>query len=216
MAHSPDREWYWDGGKWIPAWSPDRAWWWDGVRWVPVAPGVVATSLEPTVWTRRLQLIIAGLTIYGLLVAIFGIPAIMGPIFQQSIDQSMANQSGMTPADAAQFRQTMSGIFSAVFVTAGVLSFVLYAVIFIGIWKLWRWLFWYFVVVGFLAALAIPQDIVYSFGIGPYHFPWWFLVLGVLNGLIWLGLAIWMVMLNRRYGNWARRRVPIGVAATDT
>jgi hypothetical protein len=216
MAHSPDREWFWDGGGWIPAWSPDRAWWWDGVRWVPVGRGTVAMLLEPTVWTRRLQLIIAGLTVYGLVVAIFSVPVLMGPVFQQSIDQSTANQPGLTPAEAAQFRQTMGAVFSAILISSGILGLAFYTVVFIGIWKLWRWVFWYFIVIGFLAALAIPQDIVYAFGVGPIHLPSWFLALGVLSALAWLGLAIWMVMLNRRYGNWARQRVPSGAPATDT
>ena len=173
-------------------------------------------AMKPTVWTRRLQLIVVGLTLFGIAVTVVTFPTILNQVFQQTIDQSSASQPGMTPADAAQFRQTLNATFSAIFIATGILGLVFYGVVFIGVWKLWRWLFWYFVVVGFLAALAIPQDILYASGIGPYHLPLWYLALSMLHALAWLGLAIWMVMLNRRYGNWARRRVPIGVAATDT
>lgn len=214
MAHSPDGEWFWDGGHWAAAWSPDRAWWWNGARWIPAAtPAPVAFEYQPTVWTRRLQLIVVGLTLFGMVVAAFSIPALAGP-FQQGFENSIASQPGITAADAAQLRQALTATLTGILIAVGVLTVIVYAVFFIGVWKLWRWIFWYFVVTGFLAALAIPQDIIYGLGVGPYHLPPWYVVINALQALTWLAVAIWMVMLNRRYGNWARRRVPVGGAAT--
>jgi hypothetical protein len=36
-ALSPDREWFWDGVRWIPSLSIDGLWRWDGKGWMPAA-----------------------------------------------------------------------------------------------------------------------------------------------------------------------------------
>lgn len=36
---SPDRLFYWDGGRWISTLSPDGAWRWDGAAWLPASTG---------------------------------------------------------------------------------------------------------------------------------------------------------------------------------
>jgi hypothetical protein len=210
MTHSPDGDWFWTGNAWVPARSPDRAWWWDGSSWVPsgATPRAVRYRYEPTAWTGRLQLIILALLVFGIVVAVPLLPS-MNSIFQQSIDRSFAEQPAMDPAAAAQFRQTMTATLNAVLIFSGVLTAVFYVVILVGIWKLWRWLYWYLVVTGLLAGIGLIQNLVYVTGVVPYPFPSWFILPGMLSGLAWLALAICMIVLYRRVGTWARRRVPV-------
>jgi hypothetical protein len=212
--HSPDGDWYWNGTAWIPARSPDRAWWWDGARWVP--SGVAAPAgyeYRPTVWTRRLQLIFVGLTVLGLVVAAFAIPSFMAQTLQASMDRSLAQQAATDPASAAQVRQMMGGIMTGALVLAAVLTAALYVVVLVGIWKLWRWIYWYLVVTGLIAGLGVLQNLVYLLGAAPYPFPSWFLGYGIASGLVWTALAIWMIVLYRRHGTWARDRVPVSVGS---
>jgi len=37
-SHSPDRAWWWDGTRWLPAYSRDRSRWFNGVGWVVLKP----------------------------------------------------------------------------------------------------------------------------------------------------------------------------------
>ncbi len=210
MPHSADGDWFWNGQEWIAARSPDRAWWWDGAGWVPAkAPVPVRFEYQATPWTRRLQLLVVGLTVLGLAVLAISFPTLVNQIVQQWIDRAISSQPGPAPADVAQLHRMMTVTMNAALAFALVFSIGLYGVLFLGVWKLWRWVFWYFVGVGFLAVLAIPQDVVYALGIGPYRLPLAFIVPSALQALVWLALSIWMVVLYRRYGTWARRRVPV-------
>ena len=210
MPHSADGDWFWNGREWIAARSPDRAWWWDGKGWVPAPAVVTRFEYQETPWTRRIQLLILALTVLGLLVAVVTIPALTGQLFQQSVDRSIASQPGATPAETAQLRQFMTSAIQATLATVVVLTVGLYAILLVGLWKLWRWVYWYFLVIGFLAVLALPQDIAYALGIGPYRLPLAVVVPSALQALVWLGLSIWMLVLYRRYGTWARIRVAAG------
>ena len=216
MPHSADGDWFWNGREWIAARSPDRAWWWNGTGWVPAGPAVpVRFEYRATPWTRRLQVMIVALTALGLVVVAITFPTLANQVLAQSIDRAVSSQPGATPADAAQLRQVMASTINATFAFALVFSSGLYAALLVGVWKLWRWVFWYFVVVGFLAVLAIPQDIVYALGIGPYRLPPAFVVPSALQALAWLALSIWMVVLYRRYGTWARVRAVVGTVSSS-
>jgi hypothetical protein len=211
MAHSADGDWFWNGTAWIPARSPDRAWWWDGSRWVPSGVLVpVRLEYQPTAWTRRLQLIIVGLLLVGLLFSAFTVPALMSGTFQQSIDRSIASQPATDPASVAQLRQMITGVMTGALVVAGVFTVAFYAVILVGTWKLWRWVYWYFVVAGVFSAIGVLQNVVYLTGAGTYPLPSWYLIPGIVSGLAWVALAVWMIVLYRRHGTWARDRVPVG------
>ena len=213
MPHSADGDWFWNGHQWIAARSPDRAWWWDGTGWVRAGPagpaGRVPVEYQATPWTRRLQFMVFALTAVGLVVAAITLPTIINQVFAQSIDQALSSQPGATPAAGAQLRQVLASTLNATLAIGIVFSVCLYAVLLVGVWKLWRWVFWYFLVVGFLAVLAIPQDLVYALGIGRYRLPLAFVIPSALQALAWLALSIWMVVLYRRYGTWARLRAPV-------
>lgn len=64
---SPDRLFYWDGGRWVSALSPDGAWRWDGAAWRAAGrPGGVT---RPSRMGSRMLWLIAATTIAILLVA---------------------------------------------------------------------------------------------------------------------------------------------------
>lgn len=64
---SPDRNHYWDGGRWVSALSPDGAWRWDGAQWRP-AGAVVSPGRRPL-----LPWLVAGGTVLTLIAASLGI-----------------------------------------------------------------------------------------------------------------------------------------------
>lgn len=209
MQFSPDREWIWDGAQWRPAYSPDRRWRWDGRAWVPAGPGPDARwRYEPTVWTRRMQLILVGLMAFGLLAAVAVVPTVLMPLVQQSIDRSLAAQPPGSNVDPAQVRAFLNTFLWTVIIAGLVLGVAVDTVILVGIFRLWRWVYWYFTVVCLLAVIGIPQDVVYAMGVGPVRLPAWLFVLQIPVALAEAALGVWMILLYRRYGTWARRRVP--------
>ena len=213
MAHSPDRVWWWNGSTWIPAFSPDHAWWWDGARWQPTGMGSapVRFAYEPTEWTRRLQWIVLALVAVGFVSSIFIVPVVYSQALTQAMQQSAASQPDLTAAQQAQIQQMMTNFLYGALAFGAVVGVVLYVLQVVGTWKLWRWVYWYFVVTGLLSALAIPDDLLILSGVMPNRYapPLPLILFGMAFGTIWFVLAVWMIVLYRRYGTWARRRVAV-------
>ena len=82
---SPDRLYYWDGGRWVSAFSPDAAWRWDGSSWRPAGKGA------PRARRSRLPWLIAGGTIVALAAGSIGIYFAAGFVMRAS---QRALQSG--------------------------------------------------------------------------------------------------------------------------
>ena len=120
-----------------------------------------------------------------------------------------AQSAGTSSTDVGQFRQLMRTTVNGILAVSALIGAAFYLVIFVGIWRLWRWVYWYVLVVGFLAILAIPQDISYGFGAGGVTIPPLIVVFLVIQAVAYLALSIWLLMLYRRYGTWARRKVPV-------
>lgn len=208
MQLSPDGEWFWDGSGWHPAYSPDRRWRWDGSRWLPVGPPQAQRwRYEPTEWTRRVQLIVLAVLVAGGAVGLLILPTVVLPLMQHSLDASLATMPADPNVDPQSFRNTMSAIFATSVVLGGVLGVVILAVLVAGIVKMWRWVYWYLVVSFLIAPLGILQDVAYALTPGMISMPGWLLLYLVPVALIELALGIWMIVLYRRYGTWARRRV---------
>lgn len=210
MQFSPDGQWYWDGAQWRPAYSPDRQWRWDGQQWIPAGPPPVQRwRYEPTQWTRRLQIIVVALTAFGILFAFAIFPKVLLPVIQQSMERSLAIQSTDPNVDTGQLRSVMNGMIYVMVGFGAVLGAAIAAIIIIGAVKLWRWVYWYLVVSYLIAVLTIPQNIIYSLGPNPFSLPpSWFLSVSIPVALAEAALGAWMIVLYRRYGTWARRRVP--------
>jgi hypothetical protein len=215
--HSPDRQWWWTGQQWVPALSPDRSHWWNGSAWVPVGPQAPQRfRYEPTVYTRRVQLTLLGWSVLRILVTVAVFAALMPSLLDQMITQSISNsaQSGqaLDPAQEQQFRDFMRNFMTTAIAFGGVAAVAFEVILVAGILKLWRWVYWYFLVVFALGVLNLPVLISEIAGVGVYgaiHFPAWFLVLNILFLLGDLALLAWMVYLLRKFGTWARRKVPV-------
>jgi hypothetical protein len=204
VQFSSDGEWVWDGTQWRPVYSADRRWRWDGARWLPTAPPPTQQwRYEPTEWTRRLQLILAAFAIVGWVVGIELINAFVLPTTQRMIDASLAASPPDPNFDAEAFRSTMT----ASYMFASVVGAAFLAVVVIGIVRLWRWVYWYLAVT-FLIALLGPLQDAAMYWSGPISGPGWLLLLSVPFAVAETAFGIWMIMLYRRYGTWARRRVP--------
>lgn len=210
MQFSPDGQWYWDGAQWRPAYSPDRRWRWDGRQWIPTGPPPVQRwRYEPTQWTRRLQIITVALTAFGILFAFAIFPTVLLPFMQQSMERSLAIQSTDPNVDTEQLRSVMNGMIDVMVGIGAVVGAAIAAIIIIGAVKLWRWVYWYLVVTYLIAALTVPQNIVNSLSPSPFSpLPAWLLFVSIPFALTEAALGAWMIVLYRRYGTWARRRVP--------
>lgn len=208
VQFSPDGEWFWDGTQWRSAYSPDRRWRWDGAAWRSVAVSAAAWRYEPTEWTRRLQVLVLALMAAGLLAVVILYPTFLQPLMQHSIDQSIAAQPANPDVDQGQLRSITTSILYGSLVVGGVVVVALYAVLIMGVVRLWRWVYWYLVVTYLIGLLGLPQDFVYALGAGPVRMPADALLVQVPLVLINGALGVWMIVLYRRYGTWARRRVP--------
>jgi hypothetical protein len=212
VQRSPDGEWYWDGAQWRAAFSPDRRWRWDGQSWVPAVPQQVQRwRYEPTEWTRRLQLIVIGVTVLGILVALIGFPTVLMPAVQQSVDRSLALQSANSGVDPQQVRSITTSMINLTLWFSAVLGLAVAAIFVIGSLRLWQWVYWLAIVVYLLALLALPQYLLGALGVDTTGLvlPGWWWVFGSVLALAEGALGIWMIVLARRSGGaWARRRVP--------
>jgi hypothetical protein len=112
--------------------------------------------------------------------------------------------------DPVAFRNTMNAFLIASLVLGGAVGVVVLGVIVVGIVRLWRWVYWYLVVTFLIAPLSLLQSIATFFlGSGPIRIPGWVFLYSVPLALGEAILGIWMIVLYRRSGTWARRRLPV-------
>ena len=90
---SPDRLYYWDGGRWVSAWSPDGTWRWDGSSWRPAGEGASRARRS------RLPWLIAGGTIVALVAASIGVYFAVGFVMRAS--QRVLQSGGLAPCNSA-------------------------------------------------------------------------------------------------------------------
>ena len=90
---SPDRLYYWDGGRWVSALSPDGAWRWDGSSWRPAGEGA------PRPRSSRVPWLIAGGTIVALVAASVGVYFAVGFVMHAS--ERVLPSGGLAPCNSA-------------------------------------------------------------------------------------------------------------------
>lgn len=218
MSYSPDGRYWWDGQAWQPAISPDGRLRWTGTEWVPIQPAMARpTVLQPTAWTRPLQLASAGLVVLQI---VWGGVALIGVWFAltgQGIDALVPPDatSTMSPSELDSFRQAMQATIAASFGIGAVVGLGWTVVILIGCLKRWRWVFWYLMIVGLFSVfglLNIPAALALQSAAPattPFRVPAWIYLGSAPIYLLTLGLSVWMVVALRRFGTWACVRVPV-------
>ena len=203
---SPDGNWWWDGAKWVSTISPDGRWRWNGETWVvnEAASRVIGpVRYEPTPDTRRVQLAVVGYLVLSAVTGAIVAPATMANAINRSLQQSAATNPGFDPAVMQGFVQT--------FVVIGIVFAILWALFLaVGSWLRWRWMYYLVMILGFLGAFNLITQSLALAGVSTYAFiPPWDAALNIVASLIYLGIAIWMLVLWRRYRTaWACRVVP--------
>jgi hypothetical protein len=210
-AFSPDGAYWWDGQAWRPPLSPDGRFRWTGRAWLGVGPQTVT---RPTSWTRPLQWSAAAYVVVGTILGFVIVPLALGALGGLAVLPPDA-ASTMTAAEQANFRQSMQVLIVSSGAVGLVAGLALNVAILVGILKRWRWVFWYVMILGLLAAPGIVELVglivvsaATSGFYGAFRLPLWtYAVSLVLNCLV-LALSVWMLVALRRYGTWACIKVP--------
>jgi hypothetical protein len=200
---SPDGFWWWDGARWVSAVSPDGRWRWDGEKWVVHEVGVRAVGpvrYEPTPTTRQLQRALIAYLAVSLVVGAVSLPFTIQPTVQAAL------RNAQSPLD----QSVVNTIVTFALIVAIAVSVVWQAVLIVGTWSLWRWVYYVLMALGALGAFSILSDGLALGGVGASAaLPAWSLLLSLLLALVNLGLAVWLFVLWLRYhAAWARRAVP--------
>ncbi|HLY30875.1 MAG TPA: hypothetical protein VKQ36_07585 [Ktedonobacterales bacterium] len=87
----------------------------------------------------------------------------------------------------------------------GILAFVGVGVV--GVVRRWRWVFWLLLIAFMLSFLVIPGVALELAGIIPAApIPLWYGLTRMATGAAETVIGVWMILIYRRYGVWARGR----------
>jgi hypothetical protein len=73
----------------------------------------------------------------------------------------------------------------------------------VGTIRRWRWVYWLVLVAFGLSGIRIPVMALQLIGVLPIDPPLWYSLFRSLVAAIQVAIAIWMLVLHRRYGIWA-------------
>lgn len=195
--------------------SPDGHWQWDGWRWVPAQPVGPPRNLpprQPTIWTRRLQillLVVAGGGLLSGLVSAALFPSEWGAIETSIVAQWRAE--GIPAAEISTLQQTLSTFLLVGIVIAVVFNLGYCALQVVG--TLRRWVWWYWVQFAFccLAAVSLvltPLDLASP----EFRAELPGLVLSLAVDVLTVGAGVCMLIAAIRIGPWAMTRTPFRAA----
>lgn len=203
--------------------SPDGHWQWDGWRWVParpVAPPLRQPPRVPTIWTRRLQILLLVVAGFGLLSAL--ISAALLPSEWSRLRDAIVSEwhaEGIPAGEISSIQQYLSGV-------------LVFAIVFIVVWSvgvcvlqvagtLRRWVWWYWVqfAICCLAGLSLlvtlfdVATLVTSAGTGSPSLTAYSAELGTIpltlvGDLLDVAAGICMLIAAIRIGPWAMTRDP--------
>ena len=217
---SPDGMYYWDGQGWKSALSPDGRFRWDGSAWTPVssmavgAYGMARPQREVTSWTRPLQYAVAGWYVWSIIFTLAE-PLYLGGMMSQILNQSFQRQQQVNPNVApppAGFTDMMTSFATATMWVTVVIYSAVFAVIVVGAWKRWTWMYYVVLVLLGLTTLMLPLDLFYVFegqsigAISGMSMPSWLYPLSFATGIPGAVLFAWMLVALIRRGPWAMRR----------
>lgn len=216
---SPDGHWRWDGWRWVPAVplvgqpSPDGQWRWDGQRWVPV--GVVAARPRPaprvpTLWTRRLQLlllVVAGLQVVSTLTSAALLPFEWGRL--EAVLVAQWQTEGIPATEISTLEQSMRSVLwvSVVLVALFALGFCALQVV--GTLRRWVWWYWVQFALFCLATVGLlltPLDFaspVFRAEMTAVTLP-----LSIAVNVLEVAAGVCMLIAAIRIGPWAMTRDP--------
>lgn len=214
---SPDGHWRWDGWRWVPAHpvtgqlSADAQWRWDGWQWVPARLAAVPqppAARVPTIWTRRLQILLLAVAGFGFLTLLVG--AGLLPSEWRSLQATLAAQwqaQGIPSSEVSRLEQSMYAILWVSIILVVLFGSAFFALQVAG--TLRRWVWWYWVQFGLfcfaaLGLLLTPLDLTSPV----LRSSLVTLPLSITNGVLQVGAGICMLVAAVRIGPWAMTRDP--------
>jgi hypothetical protein len=218
---SPDGMYYWDGASWVSTVSPDGRFRWDGATWTPVTGyalmGHQAPRLlrEPTSWTRPLQYAVIGWYVWSVVYTL-ATPFWIGGMMSQLMSQSFERQQQVNPQASPPppgFMDIMSTLVTFGLWITVVVYVAVFAVVIVGAWKRWTWIYWVVLVLLGLTTLLLPVDLFYVFA-GPsmaaasgFTMPGGLYLVSFLTGIPAAAVFAFMLVALIKRGPWAMRRV---------
>ena len=76
------------------------------------------------------------------------------------------------------------------------------AVISLGVWRRWRWLFWLIVLAFLAGVLRLPATVVELHSVAPKRGPDWYLVLQAAVGVVQFVIGVLLIRGYRKAGTW--------------
>ncbi len=206
--------------------SPDGHWRWDGWRWVParpLAPPVQQPSSAPrvpTVWTRRLQvllLVVAGWGLLSGLISAAMFPGEWGRL--QSAIVAEWHAEGIPGSEIATFQRYLASALVVVIVFLVAWSAGVCALQVVGTLRRWVWWYWVQLALCCLAALSLLLTLfdlirlLSATGAGSptltmYRAELGTIPLTLVGDLLCVGAAVCMLIAAIQIGPWAMTRDP--------
>jgi hypothetical protein len=188
--------------------SPDGRWRWDGTQWVLNAhrdqPIPRQQVLVPSMDTKPLQ---TAVVVYLVIAGIVG-----AYITSTTLSTTLHNISAYQAESAA----AQSAVDQLVNLTLGIgvaAGIAWNLVLVIGTLRRWRWVYYVVMIFGFVAAFGVLADLV-TLALNSHSDTAPAAFLGVMSGLAYLGIAIWMFRLWRERGTaWGMQRVTLPAGA---
>ena len=217
---SPDGMYYWDGQTWRSTLSPDGRFRWDGSTWTPVSTtvatpyGFARPQREPTSWTKPLQLAVAGWYVWSILFTLaepFWMGGMLNNVLNQSVQQQQQVNPNFSPPPAG-FTDMMSNLMTVTVWGVVLVYSLVFALIIVGAWQRWVWMYWVVLVLLGLTAILVPVQLFDWFFVAATSsatrvgVPSWLYPVGFFTGLPATGLFIWMLVALIKRGPWAMRR----------
>lgn len=200
--------------------SPDGHWQWDGWRWVPARPLGPPPSRAgrriPTIWTRRLQILLLVVAGWGLLSALITaalLPSEFGRLEAAIVAQW--RQQGIPAGEISSIQRSLPGLLVIVIVLIVAWSLGFCALQVVGTLRRWVWWYWVQFAICCLAALSLlitVGDMVAllatAAGGGPPTLTTYRVPLTLSGDLLNVGAGICMLIAAVRIGPWAMTRDP--------
>ena len=219
---SPDGMYYWDGQGWKSTLSPDGRFRWDGSGWTPVSStaitpyGVAGAAREPTSWTRPLQYAVAGWYVWSIIFTLAE-PLYLGGMINQVMNQSFQRNQQLNPAASppAAFTDMMSSLVTFFLWATVIVYSAVFAVVIVGAWKRWIWMYYVVLVLLGLTTITLPIDLFYVFAgraVGAasgMSTPAWLYPVSFATGLPAAAVFVWMLVALIKRGPWAMRRTSL-------
>lgn len=195
--------------------SPDGHWQWDGWRWVPAATVMPRPKLprRPTVWTRRLQILLLALAGWGLLSGFISAALVPGEWAGTRAEILAEWHAQGIPAGEIQALQSLLSAVPAVIIVVTIVWTLGFCALRVA-GTLRRWVWWYWVQFA-LCCLSV-LDLLYTLvnlvlllagaGGGAGSTQALATPLTLVGDLLNIGVGVCMLIAVIRIGPWAMTR----------